>query len=131
MDAKPIDFNFTSVNEDQTRTLNSLRRIYIRAANYITAFVKDGRLRATALTRLEESALWANKAISKDGVTENQVFYYELTMSDGQSAKVSADQIVVNNSEHVLSVGKDDYVKHWLIARGIHSGQAYLVMFDF
>lgn len=63
-------FESKGLTEDQTEVIGQLKRIYADAHNYILDNVAIGRLRSTALTKLEESGLWAVKAVAHEGVAE-------------------------------------------------------------
>lgn len=52
---------------EQQQTMSDVRQIYSDALKAIEAKLPVGRYLSLAITELEASAMWANKAITRDG----------------------------------------------------------------
>lgn len=59
-------FEYLSPTDDQRATMGEVRRGYKVLCDLIERLVPLGRYRALTITALEESAMWANKAITRD-----------------------------------------------------------------
>lgn len=62
-------FETTLIKDDQADAIGIVRAMYKSVAMSLDA-AKDGRAKSLALTKLEESCMWAVKAISHDGLAE-------------------------------------------------------------
>lgn len=60
------DYRYTKVDDGQKKLLDRLSTEFEYLDEVITRFVPVGRRRALALTNLEQAAMWASKAVSKD-----------------------------------------------------------------
>jgi hypothetical protein len=59
-------FGYTPVSLEQTSILSDLNDHFTSLETRIKKFVPAGRRQSLALTHLEESAMWASKAIAKE-----------------------------------------------------------------
>ena len=59
-------FDSVSLKPDQLARVRQLQADYASQESFIKANTQPGRLQSLALTALEESAMWANKAISRE-----------------------------------------------------------------
>lgn len=59
-------FDYLKPSESQLKQMERVRAAYGVLAGAILADVPEGRYRALAITALEESAMWANKGITRD-----------------------------------------------------------------
>lgn len=60
------DYGYTKVEDYQKDIMERLSSRFKDLEWFILAVVPEGRRRALALTKLEEAAMWAAKAVSKD-----------------------------------------------------------------
>jgi len=58
-------YEYSSVTAEQKKMLDGFNGEFYTLDCSIRAQIPEGRYRALALTSLEESAMWASKAISK------------------------------------------------------------------
>ena len=58
-------FEYSKPSETQVERMDLLRQGYARMLHIIETVVPDGRYRALAITDLETSAMWANKAVTR------------------------------------------------------------------
>jgi hypothetical protein len=52
-------------SEEQQQTMSDVRAIYAHALEQLEAKIPNGRYLSLAVTELEASAMWANKAITR------------------------------------------------------------------
>lgn len=66
MDQSEIDkrFEFVGASPDDVRTMRELRFQFQSLARSINELCTDGRYKALALTDLESTATWVNKAVT-------------------------------------------------------------------
>ena len=57
-------FKYHSVDDDQIRTMATIREVTTGLAVIINERCPSGREKSLALTKLEECAMWANKSIA-------------------------------------------------------------------
>lgn len=69
MDRTTIDRNFKyhAPREGQPETYREMRELGKMLVLYIHAVVPEGREKALAITKVEESIFWANAGIARDG----------------------------------------------------------------
>lgn len=60
-------FGYTAVDVEQQSILSDLNDHFASLEARIKKFVPAGRRQSLALTHLEQSAMWAAKAVAKDG----------------------------------------------------------------
>lgn len=60
-------FKYLKPSDAQLTKMNALREGFSELAQEIGANVQESRYRSLALTRLEEAAMWVNKAITRHG----------------------------------------------------------------
>ena len=61
-----MTFQYVQPSEAQKEMMQSFRDKYTELYNSIVASVEESRGTSLALTKLEESAMWLNKAITKN-----------------------------------------------------------------
>jgi len=59
-------FQFVPATEDQIKVMNDFRNKYENLANELKEKVEASRGLSLAMTKLEESSFWLNKAITKN-----------------------------------------------------------------
>jgi len=52
---------------DQSKHYETIRTMAKSFALYLNGICPDGRAKSTALTKLDEAVMWANKSIAEDG----------------------------------------------------------------
>lgn len=53
-------------SEDQLKTMAAARKVFAQALADLDILLPAGRYKSLAITELEASAMWANKAITRD-----------------------------------------------------------------
>jgi hypothetical protein len=66
-DELALRFTAHSVDDDAVTCLDAVRAAMRTAALRVLQVVPDGRERALALTKLEETMFWANAGIAREG----------------------------------------------------------------
>ena len=61
-----MSFQYISPTEEQKAVMQNFRDKYEALANELKLTIKDSRGLSLALTKLEESAFWLNKAITQN-----------------------------------------------------------------
>ena len=61
-------FTSTELTEDESVAAQQLAELFSNIAEFIEENIMDGRYASLAATSLEVAAMWANKAIAKDGL---------------------------------------------------------------
>jgi hypothetical protein len=62
----PSTFEYLKPSEDQIERMALMRQAYAKMMHMVTVTIPDGRYKALAITSLEESAMWANKGVTRD-----------------------------------------------------------------
>lgn len=60
-------FKHHDLDEAQANVVNQLRDYMIEMGKYLEEVLNDSREKSLAITKLEESLMWANKAIALNG----------------------------------------------------------------
>jgi hypothetical protein len=62
----PSIFEYLRPSPDQITCMNLMREAYAKMMDMVAVSVPDGRYKALAITSLEESAMWANKGVTRE-----------------------------------------------------------------
>lgn len=60
-------FNYLKPTDAQVETMDDFRKAFAELAEHIETDVPESRYRSLCITRLEEAAMWVNKAITRHG----------------------------------------------------------------
>lgn len=61
-----VNFKYHPPSDEQRSTYENLRSLYRTMAQSIESYVPAGREQALAMTKLEESMMWANAGIARE-----------------------------------------------------------------
>jgi hypothetical protein len=62
----PTTFTYLKPSEDEIACMQEVREAYKTLSDTIEKFIHEGRYRLLAQTALEESAMWANKGLTRE-----------------------------------------------------------------
>lgn len=86
--SKPT-FGYTAVTAEQSEILALLNREFTTLESRILRHVPVGRRQSLALTNLEQAAMWAAKAVAKDGPDELQELVHRAVEKQVEANKRS------------------------------------------
>ncbi len=75
-------FDFVKYDAVSVETQQHFKRVYVSLANMIEG-MPDGRAKAIALTKLEESFMWVGKALADDQIKSDAASIDHLEKKDG------------------------------------------------